>query len=107
MTAPPSRAPPPGRNFPTSASATAAFLQNQIQSTLGGAQSGQVTFQFTQPGDLFYFTAFSGAPTSVGLPFSTGQWQLTSAVPEPGTAATLLGGLAVLGAVASRRKSRG
>jgi hypothetical protein len=80
------------------------YIENQIQSLLTGAPASPLTFTFHQSETYSYYTVSAGTPTSFDLPYSSGTWQLASPVPEPGAVAMMLGGLALVGGVAARRR---
>ena len=80
------------------------YIENQVRSILAGTAGGPLTFTFHQSEAYSYYTVAAGTPTSFELPYSSGTWQLTSPVPEPGPLAMLLCGAAVMGGMAARRR---
>jgi len=80
------------------------FLESQMQSLLQGKDGGTLTFTFHQSERGDYYTVAAGLPSSDDLPYSSGNWQLASPVPEPGPTAMMLCGLVVMGAMAMRRR---
>jgi hypothetical protein len=80
------------------------YIESQIQSLLAGSPASPLTFTFHQAEAYSYYTVSAGTPTSFDLPYSSGTWQLTSPVPEPGPLAMLLCGAAVMGGMAARRR---